>query len=234
MSFLKRTLFICFCMAAICAAGQTKKTTDKKVVKKKEHILIQFSGVVVDNDSLRPISNTSIYAKNKYHGTMSDFFGYFSFVAETGDTIEFAALSYKNVTFVIPDSLTSNKYSLIQLMRHDTFTLKQVVINAWPTKAQFIKTFIEAPLPGDDMARARKNLDPAAMAARAASMPYDGSMNYKAGMEQRYSRLYYAGQLPPNNLLNPIAWYQFVQAWKRGDFKKSGQTPSPDSGTGDQ
>ncbi|MFI5148648.1 MAG: carboxypeptidase-like regulatory domain-containing protein [Bacteroidia bacterium] len=234
MKLLKHTLLICCCFTALIAGGQTKKTNTKPVSKVKVHNLIQFSGVVVDNDSLRPVSNTSIFAKNKYHGTVSDFFGYFSFVAETGDTIEFAALSYRTAQFVIPDSLTSNKYSLIQLMRHDTFTLKQVVINAWPTKAQFVKTFIEAPLPGDDMSRARKNLDPGAMAARAATIANDGYGNYRAGLEQRYSRLYYAGQLPPNNLLNPISWYKFVEAWKRGDFKKSGQTPSPDTGAGDQ
>jgi hypothetical protein len=28
------------------------------------------------------------------------------------------------------------------------------------------------------------------------------------------------GQLPKNNLLNPIAWAQFIQAWKNGDFRR--------------
>ncbi|MBL7892109.1 MAG: carboxypeptidase-like regulatory domain-containing protein, partial [Bacteroidia bacterium] len=44
--------------------------------------------------------------------------------------------------------------------------------------------------------------------------------NYKYAMEQRYSKLYYAGQYPSYSILNPIAWTQFIQAWKRGDFKK--------------
>ncbi|HXC03667.1 MAG TPA: hypothetical protein VNZ86_02895, partial [Bacteroidia bacterium] len=97
-----------------------------------------------------------------------------------------------------------------------------------------VKTFIEAPLPGDDMARARKNLDPVALSARAATMANDGYGNYRAGMQERYSKLYYAGQLPPNNLLNPISWYKFVEAWKRGDFKKPGQSTPTDNTAGDQ
>jgi hypothetical protein len=32
---------------------------------------------------------------------------------------------------------------------------------------------------------------------------------------------YYAGgQIPPMNILNPFAWAQFFEAWKRGDFKR--------------
>jgi hypothetical protein len=50
-------------------------------------------------------------------------------------------------------------------------------------------------------------------------MPMDGSMNYKAHMQQQYSRLYWAGQYPPNNLLNPFAWAQFIKAWREGKLK---------------
>jgi hypothetical protein len=51
-------------------------------------------------------------------------------------------------------------------------------------------------------------------------MAMDASLNYKYSMQQYQSKLYYAGQLPPNNLLNPIAWAKFIKAWKNGDFKK--------------
>jgi hypothetical protein len=30
----------------------------------------------------------------------------------------------------------------------------------------------------------------------------------------------YAGQNPPQNIFNPAAWAEFIQAWKRGDFKR--------------
>ncbi|MBM3440398.1 MAG: carboxypeptidase-like regulatory domain-containing protein, partial [Bacteroidetes bacterium] len=37
---------------------------------------------------------------------------------------------------------------------------------------------------------------------------------------QNSQRYYYQGQLAPQNILNPTAWAEFIQAWKRGDFKK--------------
>jgi hypothetical protein len=33
-------------------------------------------------------------------------------------------------------------------------------------------------------------------------------------------RLYWAGQLPPVSITNPLAWAQFFKALKNGDFKK--------------
>ena len=33
-------------------------------------------------------------------------------------------------------------------------------------------------------------------------------------------KVYTAGQYPVNNLLNPIAWAQFIDAWRQGKFKK--------------
>ncbi|NNC85275.1 MAG: carboxypeptidase-like regulatory domain-containing protein, partial [Bacteroidia bacterium] len=64
------------------------------------------------------------------------------------------------------------------------------------------------------------NLDDKVLAELAEDLPMDGSMNFKLANQQRSSQMYYAGQLPPNNLLNPIAWAKFIQAWKNGDFKR--------------
>ena len=182
--------------------------------------LIQFSGVVVSGDSLQPIPFVSIMIKNTYHGTVSDYYGYFSFVAQENDVIEFSALGYKSNTFVIPDSLQEARYSLIQMMNGDTILLNAAIIYPWPTKEQFKQAFLNLELPNDDMARAQRNLEREAMRQRGETMGMDGAMNQKYYMQQRNSRMYYAGQLPPNNLLNPIAWAKFIQAWKNGDFKR--------------
>lgn len=188
--------------------------------KEKGKDLIQFSGVVVEGDSLKPIPYTSIMIKNTNRGTVSDFYGYFSFVAQKNDTIEFSAVGYKKTPFIIPDTLHTNKYSLIQMLRGDTFFLKETVVYPWPTKEQFKEAFLRLHVPDDDLERAKKNLARAEMKERYNGVPMDGSMNYKNQMQQQYSKLYYAGQLPPNNLLNPIAWARFIQAWQNGDFKR--------------
>ncbi|MCC6385638.1 MAG: carboxypeptidase-like regulatory domain-containing protein [Bacteroidia bacterium] len=182
--------------------------------------LVQFSGVVVTSDSLQPLPYTSIIIKHTYRGTISDFYGFFSFVAKEKDTIEFTTIGYRKAVFIIPDTLTDNRYSLIQAMHRDTILLKEAVIYPWPTKEQFKQAFLSLDVPDDDLARARKNLEMQRLQEIAENLPPDGSLTYKYTMQQQYSRLYTVGQLPMNNLLNPIAWAQFIKAWKNGDFKR--------------
>jgi hypothetical protein len=187
--------------------------------QEKEDNYIQFSGVVVDGEDLMPIPFTAIIIKNTHRGTVSDYYGFFSIVARKNDTIEFSYLGYKKAQFVIPDSLEESRYSLIQMMFSDTILLKETVIYPWPTKEQFKEAFLSLRIPDDDMERARKNLNYASIREAARNMPMDGSMNYKWQMQQQQNRLYFAGQFPQNNLLNPIAWARFIEAWKNGEFK---------------
>ena len=185
----------------------------------QERDLIQFSGVVVEMDSLRPVPFTTIIIKNTRRGTIGDFYGYFSFVAEEKDTVIFTGIGYKKAQFIIPDTLTSNRYSLIQVLNTDTVLLKETVIYPWPTKEQFKEAFLNTNVPDDDLARAKKNLEREELKEKFETMAMDGSMNYKAHMQQQYAHLYWAGQYPPNNLLNPFAWAQFIKMWREGKLK---------------
>ena len=90
----------------------------------------------------------------------------------------------------------------------------------WPSAPDFKKAFLALQLPEDDITRADRNMARSDSKERMTGMAMDASLNYKYSMQQYQSKLYYAGQLPPNNLLNPIAWAKFIKAWKNGDFKK--------------
>jgi len=189
--------------------------------------LVQFSGVVVSADSLKPLPFTNIIVKSTRRGTVADYFGFFSFVAEKGDVIEFSSMGYKKSVYTIPDTLSGNRYSLIQMMQTDTIWLTETIIYPWPTPDQFRQAFINTHPPDDDYDRAMKNLTLAELKERALTMPTDANISFKNQIEKTTSRLYYAGQLPPNNLLNPLAWSQFIKAWKNGDFKRN-KSESPD------
>jgi len=192
--------------------------TQAQVFNKK---LVQFSGVVVTGDSLKPVPFTNISVRHKYRGTTADYYGFFSFVALLGDTLDFSSMGFKPAVFIIPDTLSTNRYSLIQILNHDTVYLSETVIYPWPTPAQFKHAFINMVIPDDDYERAMKNLSYMEMRERFENMPMDGSMNYRNFIQKQTARLYYAGgQLPPNNLLNPFAWAQFIKAWKEGKFKR--------------
>lgn len=181
--------------------------------------LIQFSGVVITGDSLNPVPFTNVIIEQTGRGTMTDYYGYFSFVAQKGDSVLFSAVGYKRNRFVIPDSLTQNKYSLIQIMNSDTVQLQETVVYPWPTREQFKEAFLAMKVPETDYDRAQRNLYQADMIARMdAAMP-SGGETYKYSMQEYQQQIYYAGQAPPMNIFNPVAWGQFIQAWKRGDFK---------------
>jgi CarboxypepD_reg-like domain len=188
--------------------------------------LVQFSGVVVTADSLRPVPFANISVAKTGRGTTSDYWGFFSLVVHKNDIVSFSAVGYKSGLFRIPDTLTQNRYSLIQVMSSDTIMLTETVIYPWPSKEQFRHAFLTLKIPDDDIEIARRNL--AYMEMREIyGRNYDPErygftpgQSYHNYMSAQADKLYYRGQTMPNNLLNPIAWAKFIQAWKRGDFKK--------------
>ena len=182
--------------------------------------LIQISGVVVSADSIQPVPFTHIIIINACRGTISDYYGYFSFVAQKNDTVLFSSVGYKKGMFVIPDTISKNRYSLIQVLVSDTIMLAETVIYPWPTKEQFKEAFINLKVPDDGLAIARKNLDPEEMRQRAEYYGMDGSMNYRNYIYNETSKLYYIGQTQPITILNPFAWAQFIKAWREGKFKR--------------
>ncbi|MEI7898222.1 MAG: carboxypeptidase-like regulatory domain-containing protein [bacterium] len=181
--------------------------------------LVQFSGITITADSLNPVPYTKILDICSHRGSTSDINGYFSFVAHQKDTVVFTAIGFKPASFIIPDTITKQRYSLIQLMTADTLTLAAAIIFPWPTLEEFKKAFLETKIPDDDLEIARKNLLAADIRMRAEEYPMDASMNYRNYIDNQTSKLYYFGQQQPFNIFNPFAWAQFIKAWKDGKFK---------------
>lgn len=185
----------------------------------REPRLVQFSGVVV-TDSLVPIPFTHILVKNSYRGTMSDVYGYFSFVAQETDTILFSAVGFQRSQYAIPDSLRDSKYSMIHVLDRDTVQLKEFKVYPWPSREQFREAFLALRLPSDDHQLAMRKLSSAEMMERMENLPPDAYQSFQYQMDLDHTRLYYSGGTPNINLFNPIAWAQFIQAWQNGAFKK--------------
>jgi len=181
--------------------------------------LVQFSGITITADSLNPVPFTKIFDVFTHRGTTSDVSGYFSFVARKKDTVVFTAVGFKPASFIIPDTITKQRYSLIQLMTADTLTLAAAYIFPWPTLEDFKRAFVETKIPDDDREIARKNLQASDIRMRAEEYPMDANMNYRNYIDNQTSKLYYFGQQQPFNIFNPFAWAKFIQAWKEGKFK---------------
>jgi hypothetical protein len=200
-------------------SGSFFSTTIQAQVVQDEYDLVQFSGITITADSLNPVPYTKILDVASHRGTTSDVNGYFSFVAHKTDTVVFTALGFKPASFIIPDTITQQRYSLIQLMTADTLTLAAAIIFPWPTLEEFKRAFVEIKIPDDDLEIARKNLMAADIRMMAENYPMDASMNYRNYIDNQTSKLYYYGQQQPFNIFNPFAWGQFIKAWKDGKFK---------------
>ena len=214
---MRTCLRFVFMMMAAAAFLRPALAQDRPI---KQDKLIQFSGVVVSSDSLQPIPFANVIIRNARRGTITDFYGFFSFVAMKGDTIDFQYVGYKTSSYLLPDSLDDNHYSIIQVLVRDTITLKEAVVHPWPSKEEFKRAFLDLKLPDDDLKRAQRNFELAQYKEIRDQVAFDGSINYKFALEQRQTQLYNAGQYPTLSVLNPLAWAAFIQAWKDGAFKK--------------
>ena len=170
-------------------------------------------------DSLVGIPGVSIMVKGQNRGTVSNAQGVFSIVVLKGDEVEFTHVTYKPKVVRIPRNLEGNQHSIVQLMVIDTVYLPATIIRPRPTPEQFARDFVKNKVPDDDIEIARQNTSAAKRRILLQSTPADGGEASKVQFNKIASKAVYNGQTPPQNLFNPAAWAEFIQAWKRGDFK---------------
>ncbi|MBI3237499.1 MAG: hypothetical protein HYZ43_01420 [Flavobacteriia bacterium] len=184
--------------------------------------LIQLSGVVVSSDSLEQMPYATIFDKTVGRGTLADFFGFFSIVVQPGDTILVRYFGHNESSFIVPDTLTDDRYSIIHMMVKDTSLnyLPTVTVYPWPSRADFARAFVEMDPYDDAFRQAQKKLSGESLAFIASKVSSDGSISYGYAINQQNTRLYTMGQSPVNNLMNPFAWASFLQSWRSGQLSK--------------
>jgi hypothetical protein len=209
---MKRLLLVVVFAAALLFRAEAQFSQLKDSV-------VQLYGVVMTADSLKGIPSVSVIVKGQNRGTISNDQGVFSIVVLKGDVVEFTSIGYKPKSVAIPRSLEGNQQSLIQLMVTDTVYLPVTIIKPRPSREQFDRDFLNTDIPADALEIARKNTDAATRRTLMRGLARDGQESANYALAQGAKKYYYAGQTPPIGLLNPLAWADFIQAWKRGDFK---------------
>jgi hypothetical protein len=200
--------------------AQNSNATSTVITKKSSNNLIQFSGVVLDKDSLTPVPLVAIIVSGTNRGTKTDFYGFFNLIVNPGDELEFVSIQYKNAYYKVPDTLNNRYYSAIQILVKDTVKLPTIEVYPWPSKDEFKKAFLTLNLTDTDIERADKNLQREALTYLERNQTASASENYRYVMQAYYTKVYSAGQQPSISLLNPIAWAQFIDAWRKGKYKK--------------
>lgn len=188
--------------------------------KTSQDSVVQLYGVVMTADSLKALPAVSVVVKGQNRGTMTSDNGVFSIVVLKGDKVEFTSIGFKAKQVEVPRDLTGNQFSVIQLMVTDTMYLPATIIKQRVSREQFERDFVNTKVPDDDIEIARSNNSAATRRMLMASMPTDGREASNQYLRQRSAKLYYSGQIAPQNIFNPFAWAEFIKAWKRGDFKR--------------
>lgn len=211
---MKRILLYLFIAAFLVPA------TSKAQFETARDSVVQLYGVVMTADSLVGIPAVSITIKGQNRGTITNSDGVFSIVVLKGDQVEFTHVSYKPKTITIPRNLEGTQHSVVQLMVADTVYLPATIIRPRPTPEQFARDFVNTKVSDDDIEIARKNVDATKRRVLMQSLPADGREATSVQFRNIANKAVYQGQVPPMNIFNPAAWAEFIDAWKRGDFKR--------------
>ncbi len=187
--------------------------------------VVEIYGVVMTADSLKAIPAVSVVVKDRNQGTYTTDQGVFSLVVLKGDVVEFSSVGYKTIDYKIPMD-SGNQISMIQLMVIDAQYLPATIIKSRPTREQFERDFVNTTVPNDQIEVARENNSAAKRAVLARGLPANATEAASTYLRQGAQRYYYQGQAPPQNILNPLAWAEFIQAWKRGDFRNDNTSTS--------
>jgi hypothetical protein len=198
--------------------------------QKKERPIVQFSGFVMSSDSMMGVPFAHLRLKGTSRGGSARADGFFSFAVAEGDTIEFTSLGYDQSVYYVPRNVEDNKLSTIVQMTRGAYKFKEIDIYYWGNRENFPKAFRDARPNKDLQERAEENTSRDLLAALGEKLPIDGGEAAQRYMQARAAQAYYYNQQAPQNIFNPLAWAQFIQALKRGDFKKKPdpQLPSHD------
>lgn len=207
-----RTVLLAFVLILVASVSYGQSDSTRQV--------IQFSGLVVQGDSLSPVSFTTVYRQSDQRGTITDNLGFFSLPAMAGDTVHFSSIGYLPARYVIPDTLSTDRYNIVQLLGKDTVQIETTYIYPWPTKERFRNDFLALEMPNSKEELAKRNLEAAQLYQQMKDMGMSSAENYRYAIQQEAQKISYAGSIPSISLMNPIAWGQFIKAWRDGKLKR--------------
>ena len=190
---------------------------------------------MIRDEKLQPIPFAHIIVQRDYRGTVSDPNGMFTIITYPRDTLFVSCMGFKLRRVPVPNlSYEDSKHYIKDIyMEEDVIELSAVVIFPWKTYKEFKDAFIALDLPEDDLQRAYRNISvlQEQIYNAIANRPASPTANFREAMNSRTNRMMTYGHMYPTySITNPMAWAQFFQALRNGEFRKkenSGATKPP-------
>lgn len=187
---------------------------------------IQVNGVVLTSDSLSTVPYATVMIKHKEVGTFANERGIFTLIVKPGDTLVFTGLGYRMAESTVPLHYEDKYMNVVQLMTQDTFYLPEMIIIARPDPFEFDYAFRHWEIPVDQIELARRQVSKEATQVMLAVLPRDGRENVNNYMRMQgedYHLKNSNSYIRQQKLGDIISWVEFIEAWKRGDFRKKRQ-----------
>ncbi len=193
---------------ALVSIGQT----DQKI--------IQFSGIVVGEDSTSGVPGVHIFVPKGGRGTTSNPYGYFSMPVLENDSLIISAVGYEKMHLLIPEGGSDNYTVIIELLP-DTTYLPEVEIYPYPTEELLKEAILAMQVPYQyQYKNMQQSLDQAMLNKMYRNLPMNAGNNYNYYVNQQmltYNSRFQTTSVP---LLNPFAWGEFIKSLKRNKNKK--------------
>lgn len=188
--------------------------------QQQEKPLIQFSGIVHNADSLSVIVPYVSIANVSVPGqvNITNYKGYFSFVAHERDTIKFTCVGYAPLTVVIPANVVTKSYTLQVSLKPQIINLPVFHVFPWATTEEFRKDFISMKVADDDLELAKKNISRSSIMALERTLPRDGG---EINSFQDFHNSVVNSHSITNPLLNPFNWGSLIKEISEGDKSRS-------------
>jgi hypothetical protein len=212
--------------------GKTKAKIADSTRTDTAHVrVIQLSGVLKSHDSV-PLPYATVLISGTKYGVNTNIYGFFTIPVKEGDLIVFSFIGFRPGGYRVPKNNIDNKLSITKYLQPDTQYLNEVLVNPWPSAAEFNYVFVHKNIADDDLERALKNLDPALLQSIADNMGRDGAENAVAFFNQLKDQNSRLGQQPynpffmmgPNGQVIPAVdftkLYSYMQYLKRVKAKE--------------
>ena len=199
-------LFLALC-STVALSAQPGNSPDSPQV-------VQVSGIVLSDDSLNVVAFASVYRTRDMRGVWSDINGFFSLPALAGDTLRFIFIGHTSSDYVVNPEPGQTGINIVQVLKVDELNLPAVYVLPRPTPEKFREEFLALGMQTQPRPDA---LSSSALFDGLHEMTPDGSENFKRAyatfVSKDYNRVF-----QPNNLMNPVAWAQFIRMLSRGEL----------------
>lgn len=204
---LKRVYVLVLVMTV---GGMMAASSGYAQVKRK---IIQLSGIVLGEDSVRGLPGAHVYVPKAGRGTSTQGTGFFSMPVLVGDSVVISSVGYVRRHYIVPDTQDEFLTIIVEMVTDNTI-LTDVIIMPFPTEEVFKQAILALNMPADNGID-KKNLNAELMALMMRTTPMDGNLNYRYYMDQYNSSLQDRSIARTNPFLNPFNWARFFRDLKQ-------------------